>query len=55
MAKKPYKYYCYIGKTEKEDKPIIGCYNCKYCDEKITAEPCMICSPYCDKWEAKEE
>lgn len=29
------------------------CSNCKHCDKKITAEPCMICGANCDKWEAK--
>ena len=37
-------------------KPTVAicCSTCKHCDKKITEEPCMICSPWCDKWEEKE-
>lgn len=38
------------------DKPIVAicCGTCKHADKKITDEPCMNCSPWCDKWEDKE-
>ena len=37
-------------------KPAVArcCGTCKYADKKITEEPCMLCSPWCDKWEDKE-
>ena len=29
------------------------CSTCKFENNKITEEPCMICSPWCDKWQSK--
>ena len=43
-------------KDMSNEKPMVAicCSTCKHLDKKITEEPCMICSPWCDKWEDKE-
>lgn len=30
-----------------------SCDDCKHRDKKLTDEPCMICNPWCNKWEAR--
>lgn len=32
-----------------------SCTTCKYNSKKLTDEPCMTCSPWCSKWEAKDD
>ena len=32
-----------------------SCTTCKYNSKKLTDEPCMTCSPWCNKWEAKDD
>ena len=45
-----------MGDMLDKIKPMVAicCSTCKYADKKITDEPCMNCSPWCDKWIEKE-
>ena len=43
-----------MAKDDAKLNHAICCSTCKHSDKKITEEPCMICSLWCDKWEDLE-